>query len=162
MCRIRGRLQHCVNLHALLEALAVAWSAVLGGGRQSVPPLRLEFSLVSGRADFVAGAALCEPPCADFVAGTALCEPPCAEFVAGTALCEPSCSVRGFGWPSWGYVSPSWPYVVPSGPMLGPSWAYVGPSWAYVRPSWGYVSPSWTYLGGLCWLILGYILRHLR
>ena len=39
-------------------------------------------------ADFVAGAALCVPPCADFVAGTALCEPPCADFVAGTALCE--------------------------------------------------------------------------
>ena len=34
-----------------------------------VPPLWLEFSLVSGSADFVAGAALCEPPCADFVAG---------------------------------------------------------------------------------------------
>ena len=30
-------------------------------------------------ADFVAGAALCEPPCADFVAGAALCEPPCAD-----------------------------------------------------------------------------------
>ena len=40
-------------------------------------------------ADFVAGAALCVPPCADFLAGTALCEPPCADFLAGTALCEP-------------------------------------------------------------------------
>ena len=40
-------------------------------------------------ADFVAGAALGEPPCADFVAGAALCEPPCADFVAGTALCAP-------------------------------------------------------------------------
>ena len=59
-------------------------------------------------------------------------------------------------------VGPSSPYVVPSAPMLGPSWAYVGPSWAYVRPSWGYVNTSWTYLGGLCWVILGYILRHLR
>ena len=43
-------------------------------------------------ADFVAGAAFCEPPCADFVAGTALCEPPCADFVAGTALCAPPCA----------------------------------------------------------------------
>ena len=43
-------------------------------------------------ADFVAGAALCEPPCADFVAGAALCEPPCADFVAGAALCEPPCA----------------------------------------------------------------------
>ena len=40
----------------------------------------------------VAGAALCEPPCADFVAGTALCEPRGADFVAGTALCEPPCA----------------------------------------------------------------------
>ena len=40
-------------------------------------------------ADFVAGAALCEPPCADVVVGAALCEPPCADFVAGAALCEP-------------------------------------------------------------------------
>ena len=32
---------------------------------------------------------LWEPPCADFVAGAALCEPPCARFfVAGAALCE--------------------------------------------------------------------------
>ena len=38
--------------------------------------------------DFVAGAALCEPPCADFVAGTAFCEPPFADFVAGTASGE--------------------------------------------------------------------------
>ena len=37
----------------------------------------------------MAGAALCEPPCADFVAGAAFCEPPCADFVAGTALCAP-------------------------------------------------------------------------
>ena len=43
-------------------------------------------------ADFVAGAALCVPPCADFLAGTALCEPPCAGFLAGTALCEPPCA----------------------------------------------------------------------
>ena len=43
-------------------------------------------------ADFVAGTALCEPPCADFVAGAALCEPPCADFVAGTALCAPPCA----------------------------------------------------------------------
>ena len=62
-------------------------------------------------ADFVAGAALCEPPCAyfvagaalceargaDFVAGAAVCEPPCADYVAGTALCEPPCSVEGSG-----------------------------------------------------------------
>ena len=64
-----------------------------------VPPLWLEFSLVSRSADFVAGAALREPACAgaalselrgaDFVAGAALCEPPCADFVAGAALCEP-------------------------------------------------------------------------
>ena len=37
-----------------------------------VPPLGLEFSLVSRSADFVAGTALCEPACADFVAGTTL------------------------------------------------------------------------------------------
>ena len=43
-------------------------------------------------ADFVAGAALCVPPCADFLAGTALWEPPCADFVAGTTLCEPPCA----------------------------------------------------------------------
>ena len=41
------QVQHCVNLHAPLEALAVAWLAVVGSGRWSVPPLRLEFSLVS-------------------------------------------------------------------------------------------------------------------
>ena len=40
----------------------------------------------------MAGAALCEPPCADFVAGAALCEPPRADFVAGTALCAPPCA----------------------------------------------------------------------
>ena len=57
-----------------------------------VPPLWLEFSLVSGSADFVAGATFCEPPCTDFVAGAALCEPPCADFVAGAALCEPPCT----------------------------------------------------------------------
>ena len=44
------------------------------------------------RADFVAGAALCEPPCADVVVGAALCEPPCADFVAGAALCAPPCA----------------------------------------------------------------------
>ena len=43
-------------------------------------------------ADFVAGAALCVPPCADFLAGTALWEPPCADFVAGAALWEPPCA----------------------------------------------------------------------
>ena len=43
-------------------------------------------------ADVVAGAALCVPPCADFLAGTALCEPPCADFVAGAALCVPPCA----------------------------------------------------------------------
>ena len=50
-------------------------------------------------ADFVAGAALCVPPCADFLAGTALWEPPCADFVAGTTLCEPPCAdfVAGAG-----------------------------------------------------------------
>ena len=42
-------------------------------------------------ADVVAGTALCEPRCADCVAGAVLCEPPCADFVAGTALCEPPC-----------------------------------------------------------------------
>ena len=57
-----------------------------------VPPLWLEFSLVSCSADFVAGAALCEPACADVVAGAALCELRGADFVAGTALCEPSCA----------------------------------------------------------------------
>ena len=46
----------------------------------------------AGCADFVAGAALCEPSCADFVAGAVLCEPPCADLVAGTALC---CLPRG-------------------------------------------------------------------
>ena len=43
----------------------------------------------------MAGAALCEPPCADFVAGAALCVPPCADFLAGTALCEPPDFVAG-------------------------------------------------------------------
>ena len=57
-----------------------------------VPPLRLEFSLVSWSADFVAGAALCKPPCTDFVAGAALCEPPCTDFLAGAARCEPPCA----------------------------------------------------------------------
>ena len=57
-----------------------------------VRPLGLEFSLVSRSEDFVAGAALCEPPCADFVAGAALCVPPCADFLAGAALCEPPCA----------------------------------------------------------------------
>ena len=47
------------------------------------------FANLHAQIDFVAGAALCEPPGADFVAGAALCEPPCADFVAGTALCEP-------------------------------------------------------------------------
>ena len=37
-------------------------------------------------ADFVAGAALCDPRRADFVAGAALCEPRNANFVAGAAL----------------------------------------------------------------------------
>ena len=46
----------------------------------------------AGCADFVAGAALCEPSYADFVAGAVLCEPPCADLVAGTALC---CLPRG-------------------------------------------------------------------
>ena len=40
----------------------------------------------SACADFVAGAALCEPPCADFVAGAALCEPPCADRVRHSTL----------------------------------------------------------------------------
>ena len=62
--------QHFVNLH-----VQISWQA-----------------FVNLRADFVAGAALCEPPCAEFVAGTALCELPCAEFVAGAALCEPPCA----------------------------------------------------------------------
>ena len=82
--------EHFVNLHAPLEALAVA-----------LPPCA---DFVAGAAlceargaDFVAGAAVCEPPCADYVVGTALCEPPCAEFVAGAALCEPPCSIRGSG-----------------------------------------------------------------
>ena len=54
-----------------------------------VRPLGLEVSLFSSSEDFVAGTALCEPPCADFVAGAAFCEPPCADFVGGTALCAP-------------------------------------------------------------------------
>ena len=61
---------------------------------QLAPVSRVQLALVSIALApvYVAGAALCEPPCADFVAGTALCEPPCAEFVAGTALCEPPCA----------------------------------------------------------------------
>ena len=62
-------------------------------------PLIHQLKLVAGAAlceppcaDFVAGAALCEPPCADVVVGAALCEPPCADFVAGTALCAPPCA----------------------------------------------------------------------
>ena len=43
-------------------------------------------------ADFVAGAALCEPRCADFVAVTARCDPRHVDFVAGAALCEPRCA----------------------------------------------------------------------
>ena len=37
--RIRGR-QHFVNLHAPLEAVGVALSAVVGGGRRSVPLIK--------------------------------------------------------------------------------------------------------------------------
>ena len=53
--------------------------------------LKLQATPAPG-ADFVAGAALCEPPCADFVAGAALCEPPCADVVVSAALCEPPCA----------------------------------------------------------------------
>ena len=56
----------------------------------------------AGCADFVAGAALCEPSCADFVAGAVLCEPPCADLVAGAALCEPPCAAcQGVGCAPW-------------------------------------------------------------
>ena len=48
-----------------------------------------DFWICGSFADFVAGAALCDPQCADFVAGTALCEPRSADFVAGAALGEP-------------------------------------------------------------------------
>ena len=48
----------------------------------------------AGCADFVAGAALCEPSCADFVAGTALCEPPCA-------LCAALATCQGVGCTPW-------------------------------------------------------------
>ena len=64
---------------------------------RALPTVRAVQSMPSHRAmqfhtcaDFVAGAALCEPPCADVVAGAALCEPPCADFVAGAVLCEPA------------------------------------------------------------------------
>ena len=48
-----------------------------------------DFWTCASFADFVTGAALCDPRCADFVAGAALCEPRSADFVAGTALGEP-------------------------------------------------------------------------
>ena len=80
--------QHFVNLLAPLEALAVALSAVVAGCRRWSPvrpSIVIRVSLVSWRADVVAGTALCEPPCPHFVTGAAaaLCEPPCADFVAG-------------------------------------------------------------------------------
>ena len=42
----------------------------------------------------MAGAVLCEPPCADLVAGTALCEPPCA-------LCAALAACQGVGCTPW-------------------------------------------------------------
>ena len=52
-----------------------------------------------GGADFVAGAALCEPRSADFIAGTVLSEPQSADFGAGTAVCENlKCRFRGRSW----------------------------------------------------------------
>ena len=48
----------------------------------------------AGCADFVAGAALCEPPRADLVAGSALCEPPCA-------LCAALAACQGVGCTPW-------------------------------------------------------------
>ena len=59
----------------------------------------------AGCADFVAGAALCEPSCADFVAGAVLCEPPCADLVAGAeppcALCAALAACQGAGCTPW-------------------------------------------------------------
>ena len=84
MCRFRGRR----SLRVQISWQAQDFAACQGVG--CTPWRRLGTG--AGCADFVAGAALCEPSCADLVAGTALCEPPCADLVAGTALC---CLPRG-------------------------------------------------------------------
>ena len=80
--------QYFVNLRAQISWQAQHFAACQGVG--CTPWRRLGTG--AGCAEFVAGAALCEPSCADFVAGAVLCEPPCADLVAGTALC---CLPRG-------------------------------------------------------------------
>ena len=93
--QISWQAQHFVNLHASpnlegkLRGTTVARrSRVMSADHSRNPCIKIRgFS-----ADFVAGTALCKPPCADFVAGAALCEPRCADFVASTALCEPPCA----------------------------------------------------------------------
>ena len=86
--QISWQAQHFVNLRVQISWQAQHFAACQGVG--CTPWRRLGTG--AGCADFVAGAALCEPSCADLVAGTALCEPPCADLVAGTALC---CLPRG-------------------------------------------------------------------
>ena len=83
--QISRQAQYFVNLR-----VQISWQAQHFAACQGTPWRRLGTG--AGCADFVAGAALCEPSCADFVAGAVLCEPPCADFVAGTPLC---CLPRG-------------------------------------------------------------------
>ena len=101
MCRFQ-QAQHFVNLHVQISWQAqyfvnlrvqISWQAQRFAACQGVgcTPWR-RLGTGAGCAEFVAGAALCEPSCADFVAGAVLCEPPCADLVAGTALC---CLPRG-------------------------------------------------------------------
>ena len=98
--QISWQAQHFVNLH-----VQISWQAQHFVNLHASPNLDAEASCARGLgsrsdhgrnlhvlAEFVAGTALCEPPCADFVAGTALCEPRCADFVAGALLCEPPCA----------------------------------------------------------------------
>ena len=86
--QISWQAQYFVNLRVQISWQAQHFAACQGVG--CTPWRRLGTG--AGCADFVAGAARCEPSCADFVAGAVLCEPPCADLVAGTALC---CLPRG-------------------------------------------------------------------
>ena len=100
--QISWQAQHFVKLHVQISWQAqyfvnlrvqISWQAQHFAACQGVrcTPWR-RLGTGAGCADFVAGAALCEPSCAAFVAGAVLCEPPCADLVAGTALC---CLPRG-------------------------------------------------------------------
>ena len=103
-CRFRGR-SSTLDMVVIFEADLVTgamsryfWTcgsfADFVAGAALCEPRRADFVAVTARCDprhvdFVAGAALCEPRCAEFVTGTALCEPRSAESVTDTALCEP-------------------------------------------------------------------------